>query len=149
MIQKTANNKNSAEKDKFQELEEEADKNFREGNIKKALEKYLVLQGYYNINKDMEKEASIAKNLIKVYVYTANEYLESNKKSKRNDNDLIKKAVYRLMDAIDISQKYKFDSTTDKLYKNAIKICTTYRLLKLKSEIEEQLSKYIENNIIK
>jgi hypothetical protein len=149
MIQKTANNKNSAKKDKFQELEEEADKNFREGNLKKALEKYLVLQGYYNIYKDMEKEASIAKNLIKVYVYTANEYLESNEKSKRNDNDLIKKAVYRLMDAIDISQKYKFDSTTDKLYKNAIKICTTYRLLKLKNEIEKQLSKYIENNIIK
>ena len=149
MIQKLSNDKNSVKKNKFQELEEEANKNFKEGYLKKALEKYLVLQSYYSVNKDIEKETSIAKNLIKVYVSVANEYLESNEKLKRNDNDLIKKAVYKLMDAIDISQKYRFDPTTDKLYKNAIKICSVYGLLNLKKEIEEQLRKNIENRIIK
>ncbi len=124
------------ENNRFQELEDKADLNRINGNPKKAFEGYTVLQNYYHLNKNVEKERSIAKKLIRAHIDIAEQYLEEEKKVNNGNISMIKKAVYELIDAIDISQKYGYKSTAEKLYKNATGICRSYKLVALEKEIE-------------
>ncbi len=131
-------------KNKFQELEDEAELDRLKGNPKKAFEKYIVLQNYYNLNKNVEKEKDIAKKLIKVHIDIAKHYLKEGDKEDNKNISMIKKAVYELIDAIDISQKYGYKSTVEKLYENATGICRAYKLVALENEIEHDWMKNTE-----
>ncbi len=144
MVQKIIESNSADKKNWVQEMAEKANNEFKDGKLKEALKDYLVLKHYYSTYKEHEKEKAIAGKLIDTYVTISDGYLDYNSKLEKSSDDLVKKAVYNLMDAVDISQKYGFDIITDKIYRNAVRICRVHGMMKLGEEIENMQIRHIE-----
>ena len=141
----TMNEKTLARKNAFDKMEEDADKKISDGNLKEGLNKYYVLLDYYNTLKNIQKEKAIAKKMIILYTHIAQKNLDDESKIEKRSIQPIKKSVANLLDALNLSYKYGFDVTADKIYKKAIRICHANGLYNYEKDIEEIWKKHAEN----